>query len=130
MLTREENELLTQTGPGTPCGELLRRYWQPICYAGELSAEKPTKRVKILHQELVVFRTPTGDYGCEARDLRGALRRRPTALSPARGASTPAADAAAATAEASGGLRARLQSGSATAGARDRDGQEQRAGQP
>lgn len=29
MLSHEENELLTQTGPGTPCGELMRRYWQP-----------------------------------------------------------------------------------------------------
>jgi 5,5'-dehydrodivanillate O-demethylase len=66
MLTQEENELLTRTGPGTPCGELLRRYWQPICYAAELSAEQPTKRVTMLHEELVVFRTPEGDYGCVA----------------------------------------------------------------
>ena len=29
MLSKEENERLTSVGPGTPCGELLRRYWQP-----------------------------------------------------------------------------------------------------
>src|SRR5712692_10380640 len=64
MLTQEENERLTRVGPGTPCGELLRRYWQPICYAGELTAAKPVKRVKIMHEELVVFRTPEREYGC------------------------------------------------------------------
>jgi 5,5'-dehydrodivanillate O-demethylase len=30
MLTKEENELLTRIGPGTPCDELLRRYWHPV----------------------------------------------------------------------------------------------------
>jgi hypothetical protein len=29
MLSREENETLTRVGPGTPCGELMRRYWRP-----------------------------------------------------------------------------------------------------
>ncbi len=33
MLTQEENDLLTQTGPGTPGGELMRRYWQPVALA-------------------------------------------------------------------------------------------------
>ncbi|HEY7067199.1 MAG TPA: Rieske 2Fe-2S domain-containing protein [Chloroflexota bacterium] len=66
MLTREENELLTRVGPGTPGGALLRRYWQPACYVGELSATQPTKRVKLLDEELVVFRTPAGEYGCLA----------------------------------------------------------------
>ena len=37
MLTREENELLTQVGRGTPCGELLRRYWHPVAAAAELT---------------------------------------------------------------------------------------------
>jgi len=30
MITAEENEMLTKVGPGTPAGELLRRYWHPI----------------------------------------------------------------------------------------------------
>ena len=45
MLNRKENELLTRVGPGTPAGELLRRYWHPVAVAGELSEEKPIKRV-------------------------------------------------------------------------------------
>jgi len=43
MLTREENEMLTRVGPGTPAGELLRRYWHPVAVAAELTEEKPTK---------------------------------------------------------------------------------------
>lgn len=34
MLSKEENELLTRAGPGTPCGDLLRRYWQPARRSG------------------------------------------------------------------------------------------------
>ena len=63
MLTKEENELLTQVGPGTPCGELLRRYWQPIGVASELTAERPLKRVQVMGEELVAFRDPSGGYG-------------------------------------------------------------------
>jgi phthalate 4,5-dioxygenase oxygenase subunit len=36
MLRREINELLTQTGPGTPMGEMFRQYWMPACLAEEL----------------------------------------------------------------------------------------------
>jgi 5,5'-dehydrodivanillate O-demethylase len=64
MLTKEENELLTHVGPGTPCGELLRRYWQPVGFAADLTPERPTKRVKVMHEELVLFRMPDGTYGC------------------------------------------------------------------
>ncbi len=63
MLTREENELLTQVNRGTPCGELLRRYWHPVAAAAELTDEKPVKAVKILNEELVVYRDKTGKYG-------------------------------------------------------------------
>ena len=63
MLTREENELLTQVDPGTPCGELLRRYWHPVAAAAELSEEKPIRPVKILGEELVVYRDKKGRYG-------------------------------------------------------------------
>ena len=44
MLTREENERLTLVGPGTPAGELLRRYWHPVAVAQELSDEQPTNQ--------------------------------------------------------------------------------------
>jgi 5,5'-dehydrodivanillate O-demethylase len=58
MLSCEENELLTQVGPGTPAGELLRRYWYPVAVAAELSVEKPVKAIKILGEELAIFRLP------------------------------------------------------------------------
>lgn len=63
MLTKEENELLTSVGKGTPGGELLRRYWMPIAAAGELTEAKPIKAARILGEDLVVYRDKTGRYG-------------------------------------------------------------------
>jgi len=63
MLTAEENERLTRVGPGTPGGELLRRYWHPISVAQELTEENPTKFVRILGENLVLFRDKTGRIG-------------------------------------------------------------------
>lgn len=63
MLTPEENQLLTQVNRGTPCGELLRRYWHPVAAAAELTEEKPILPVQILGEELVVFRDRKGNYG-------------------------------------------------------------------
>jgi recombinational DNA repair protein RecT len=56
MLTKEENEMLTSVGRGTPGGELLRRYWMPIAAAGELTEAKPIKAARILGENLVVYR--------------------------------------------------------------------------
>ncbi|MBF6571078.1 MAG: Rieske 2Fe-2S domain-containing protein [Candidatus Binataceae bacterium] len=64
MLTKEENDRLTRVGPGTPCGELLRRYWHPLCPAAELTPEKPKKRIKVMGEDLVVLRTASGRYAC------------------------------------------------------------------
>jgi 5,5'-dehydrodivanillate O-demethylase len=63
LLKPEENERITRVGPGTPGGELLRRYWHPVAAAGELTPEQPRKRVKILGEELVLYRTDSGHYG-------------------------------------------------------------------
>jgi len=63
MLTHEENILLTQVSRGTPCGELLRRYWHPVAAAAELTDEKPIRAVKILGEELVIYRDKAGRYG-------------------------------------------------------------------
>jgi 5,5'-dehydrodivanillate O-demethylase len=63
MLTREENELLTQVGSGTPAGELLRRYWLPVGVAEELTSENPTQLVQILGEFLVLFRDKSGRVG-------------------------------------------------------------------
>jgi len=48
MLSREENELLTRVGKGSPAGELLRRYWYLVCPASEFTPEKRKKRLKVL----------------------------------------------------------------------------------
>jgi 5,5'-dehydrodivanillate O-demethylase len=58
MLTRAENEALTKIGPGTPGGDLLRRYWHVVAAASELTEAHPVKAVKILDEELAVFRMP------------------------------------------------------------------------
>ena len=62
MLTQEQNELLTQVGKGTPMGELLRRYWHPIAAAAELN-EKPTKPVRLLGEDLVLYKDKSGEIG-------------------------------------------------------------------
>ena len=56
MITKEENDLLTQTGPGTPCGELLRRYWQPAALSEELTADKPFP-VQLFGEEISRLKT-------------------------------------------------------------------------
>ncbi len=64
MLSVEDNKRLTETGPGTPAGELFRRYWQPAC----LSREIPEKdgapvRVRLLGEDLIAFRDTDGKVG-------------------------------------------------------------------
>ena len=56
-----EDEHLTHVGPGTPCGEYLRRFWQPVAYAHELT-DLPLKRT-IMSEDLVVFRDGRGKVG-------------------------------------------------------------------
>jgi phthalate 4,5-dioxygenase oxygenase subunit len=63
MLTREENEMLTRVGRGTPAGEMLRRYWMPVAIARELTADSPTKFVRVLGEDLVLFRDQSGRVG-------------------------------------------------------------------
>ena len=59
MITQEENNLLTQTNRGTPCGELMRRYWQPAALSEELTADKPLP-VTLFGEELILFRDEQG----------------------------------------------------------------------
>ena len=64
MLRKEQNELLTQTGPGTPMGQLFRSYWMPVLLAEELPEDEcPPVRVKILSERLLAFRDSNGKYG-------------------------------------------------------------------
>jgi 5,5'-dehydrodivanillate O-demethylase oxygenase subunit len=62
MLSKKENEKLTRVGPGTPAGEFLRRYWHPIAVAADLR-DQPIKRVRILGEDLVLYRGENGAYG-------------------------------------------------------------------
>jgi phthalate 4,5-dioxygenase oxygenase subunit len=63
MISREENQLLTQTNAGTPCGELLRRYWQPVALSEELKADGAPVAVTLMGEELAIFRDDKGRVG-------------------------------------------------------------------
>ena len=56
-----EDTELTHIGPGTPCGEYFRRFWQPVCFSHDL--RDVPRRVLILGEELVVFRDLRGHVG-------------------------------------------------------------------
>ena len=56
MLTKEENERLARVGKGTPSGELLRRYWWPVGFSQEVTPCVSPTRVRVLGEDLVLFR--------------------------------------------------------------------------
>ncbi|HEX9879068.1 MAG TPA: Rieske 2Fe-2S domain-containing protein [Candidatus Binatia bacterium] len=56
MLTKEENSLLTQTGPGTLLGNVMRRYWQPVALLEELPPGGAPSSIRLLSENLVLFR--------------------------------------------------------------------------
>ena len=62
MLTVKANQEITQVGAGTPMGELMRRYWQPIAASAELD-ENPTKGVRLLSENLVLYKDRSGSLG-------------------------------------------------------------------
>lgn len=62
MLTAEANERLTRVGPGTPMGELMRRYWIPVRPTAQLMEEE-VMAVRILGEDLVLFRSADGQMG-------------------------------------------------------------------
>jgi phenylpropionate dioxygenase-like ring-hydroxylating dioxygenase large terminal subunit len=77
----EQNELITRVGPGTPCGALLRSYWQPAALVDEFDpaldprmAQRPVKAVRLMGQDLVLFKDGNGVWGLLDRDCphRGA----------------------------------------------------------
>ena len=64
MMSAADNALLTQVAPGTPMGELFRRYWLPALLAEELpEPDCPPVRVKLLGERLVAFRDTQGRVG-------------------------------------------------------------------
>ena len=71
----EQNDLITRIGPGTPCGELMRRYWQPAALVDEFDprfdaamATRPLKAIRLLGQDLILFRDEQGRWGLLDRD--------------------------------------------------------------
>ena len=62
MLSAKDNASLTAVGRGTPMGELMRRYWQPIAAVAQLD-ERPTLPVRLLGEDLVLYRDTRGRYG-------------------------------------------------------------------
>lgn len=77
----EQNELVTRIGPGTACGAVLRQYWQPVALVDEFDpaldvrmANRPLKAVRVLGQDLVLFKDAQGQWGLLDRDCphRGA----------------------------------------------------------
>jgi phthalate 4,5-dioxygenase oxygenase subunit len=64
MLSGEENELLTRTGPGTPGGNYFRRYWLPALLASEVpTPDCPPVRLRLLSEDLIAFRDTHGRVG-------------------------------------------------------------------
>src|SRR6202167_4995778 len=62
MLTAEENELLARIGPGTRMGALQRRYWHVVCGVEEM-ADRWTKRIRLLGEDLVLYKDRSGRFG-------------------------------------------------------------------
>ncbi len=62
MLSAEKNQQLTQVGPGTPMGEVLRRHWHPIAGIDELDRH-PVKAVRLMGEDLVLYKDLRGQYG-------------------------------------------------------------------
>jgi nitrite reductase/ring-hydroxylating ferredoxin subunit len=64
MLSAEDNRFLTRSGPGTPMGELLRRFWLPVLLSEELpEPDGPPKKIAVLSEELLAFRDTRGRVG-------------------------------------------------------------------
>src|ERR1700722_11008439 len=64
MLTTEDNELISQVGPGTPMGALMREYWVPALLSSELpNPDSDPVRVMLLGEQLIGFRDSSGKVG-------------------------------------------------------------------
>lgn len=63
MMSKEENDLLTRVGPGTPAGEMLRRYWWPVGFSERVTAKGEPVKIKLLSEDLVLFRDGQGALG-------------------------------------------------------------------
>ncbi|QDC10038.1 Rieske 2Fe-2S domain-containing protein [Oceanicola sp. D3] len=67
MISQQLNDQLTRTGPGTDAGAVMRQYWQPAALSDELAKNRPVVPVKLLGEDLVLFRDSEGELGLIAR---------------------------------------------------------------
>jgi len=63
MLSKEQNEKLTCSCPGSPLGDMFRRYWQPVGLSSEVTSGGKPKQVKVMGEDLVLFRDDRGRPG-------------------------------------------------------------------
>ena len=68
MLSREQNDLVTRTGKGSPAGELMRRYWQPAALVDEVAGDRPIRPARLFGEDLVLFKDEQGRYGSIGRN--------------------------------------------------------------
>ena len=74
MASSAQNKLMTNIGPGTPAGNVLRSFWQPVALAEELNNDRPVAAVQVFGESLVLFRDQDGNLGLLDRNCahRGA----------------------------------------------------------
>ena len=63
MASSAQNKLMTNIGPGTPAGNVLRSFWQPVALAEELNNDRPVVAVQVFGESLVLFRDQDGNLG-------------------------------------------------------------------
>ena len=63
MLSADDNQLVTEIEEHKPCGNLLRQFWQPVALKEEIDPPREAKAVKIMGEDLVLFRDDDGKYG-------------------------------------------------------------------
>ena len=62
MLSQQMNDRYTRVGPGTPTGELMRRYWHPVAAVSQMR-QRWTKKVKLLGEDLILYKDRSGTFG-------------------------------------------------------------------
>ena len=67
MMSQEANDQITRIGPGTGAGSVLRHYWQPAALSDELMTARPVVPVRLMGEDLVLFRDNQGDLGLIGR---------------------------------------------------------------
>ena len=67
MISQEQNDSLTRVGPGSDAGTVLRQYWQPAALSDELMSGRPVVPVRLLGEDLVLFRDSEGEMGLIGR---------------------------------------------------------------